>query len=372
MPSRKRDRSRTPEVPWELLPSGNNIAVAAIEGGVPPAQTKRPPRAVAEATAATKEKERLAAAKNGASEAELAVATADERDSWRRLVILLAQLRGDRKVEEMLKEKHPELLPIAEKCGATSKASTSLQGAKDFARDWFARGLKGSNQHGPAARAKLCKQLIATLQEEAKGIIDGVSPSRIADVLQRGRAEDEGPLICSLMARDLKGSRYEGLWISRKGPAGHYFLGDEHEGADLPSTDKDGDPIHPRVHAVVKVINEQVVISGFFLDPEDDTMSPAKVPIGPFLSVYFEGMTVREASNAWKNGPPPIPVRAKPQAKVSTGAGAATTSHVDANLKALQAGLPPGWEVRESRSKKGVYFFAHPASGRSQMERPKA
>lgn len=89
------------------------------------------------------------------------------------------------------------------------------------------------------------------------------------------------------------------------------------------------------------------VISGFFLDPEDDTMSPAKatriscraerpwitlkmpskswdclvaryhldnflgvccqVPIGPFLSVYFEGMSVREASNAWKNGPPKRP-----------------------------------------------------------------
>lgn len=67
-------------------------------------------------------------------------------------------------------------------------------------------------------------------------------------------------------------------WISRKGPSGHYYLGDEHEGANLPNTDKapggmqtwrnstdvtislqDGDPIHPRVHAVVKVINEQLV-----------------------------------------------------------------------------------------------------------------
>ncbi len=32
-----------------------------------------------------------------------------------------------------------------------------------------------------------------------------------------------------------------------------------------------------------------------------------QVPIGPFLSVYFEGMSVREASNAWKNGPPKRP-----------------------------------------------------------------
>lgn len=27
-------------------------------------------------------------------------------------------------------------------------------------------------------------------------------------------------------------------WISRKGPSGHYYLGDEHEGANLPTTDK--------------------------------------------------------------------------------------------------------------------------------------
>jgi len=229
--------------------------------------------------------------------------------------------------------------------------------------------LRGSNQHGPQARTKLLKQLAAALQERAAAVIDGVTPVRMAHVLERGRADDEGPLICSLMARDLRGSRYEGLWISRKGPAGHYYLGDEHEGADLPDTDKDGDPIHPRVHAVVKVINDQLVISGFFLDPEDDTMSPAKVPIGPFLSVYFEGMTVREASNAWKNGPPMRPVRsqAKPVARVSAAA-----ANADASLRALQAGLPPGWEVRESRSKKGVYFFAHPATGRSQMERPRA
>eukprot|EP00439_Symbiodinium_sp_Y106_P014294 s3564_g2.t1 len=245
----------------------------------------------------------------------------------------------------------------------TQPATMTLQAAKDSAREWFARGLRGGNQHGPAARAKLCKQLAGQLQEHAASVCSSATAAHIASVLERGRPEEEGPLICATMARELRGSRYEGLWISRKGPAGHYYLGDEHEGANLPSTDKDGDPIHPRVHAVVKVVNEQLVISGFFLDPEDDTMSPAKVPIGPFLSVYFEGMSVREASAAWKGGPP---ARPRPAPKVKQG------SITDPKLKELQAGLPPGWEVRESRSKKGIYFFAHPSSGRSQMERPRA
>ena len=34
-------------------------------------------------------------------------------EAWRRLVIVLAQVKGDRKVEALLKEKHPELLTIA-------------------------------------------------------------------------------------------------------------------------------------------------------------------------------------------------------------------------------------------------------------------
>ncbi|CAL1172294.1 unnamed protein product [Cladocopium goreaui] len=367
MGPRKRDRSKTPEVPWELLPNGNSIGVHAGHSR-------------------SRSRDRAANGKNGHARAPapapapdpalLAAQAAEvERDAWRRLVILLAQLKGDRKVEQLLREKHPELLQVADRCGASSKAASTLHAAKDAAREWFSRGLRGSNQHGPAARAKLCKQLMLQLLERASQLCSGVSGSHVEDVLDRGRPTEEGPLVCSLMARELRGSRYEGLWISWKGPAGHYYLGDEQEGHNLPTTDKDGDPIHPRVHAVVKVVSDQLVISGFFLDPDDDTMSPAKVPIGPFLSVYFEGMSVREASNAWKNGPPkrpatprlapaPVPVPAPVPAKQGV--------HMDPKLQELQAGLPPGWEVRESRSKRGMYFFAHPASGRSQMERPKA
>ncbi|CAJ1450407.1 unnamed protein product [Effrenium voratum] len=289
MKGRKRDRSKTPEVAWELLPSNPTLPEKGAEKG--PSRSRSVDKKIPNG------------ARPGPDPAVAAAHAAEaEREAWRRLVIVLAQVKGDRKVEALLKEKHPELLTIADRCGASGKVALTLTAAKDSAREWFARGLRGGNQHGPAARAKLCKVLAAQLQEHAATLCTS-TPAQLQQVLDRGRAEEEGPLICSLMARELRGSRYEGLWISRKAP-GHYYLGDEHEGAHLPSTDKDGDPIHPRVHAVVKMVNDQLVISGFFLDPEDDTMSPAKVPIGPFLSVYFEGMSVREASAAWKNGPP--------------------------------------------------------------------
>ena len=32
--------------------------------------------------------------------------------------------------------------------------------------------------------------------------------------------------------------------------------------------------------------------------------------------------------------------------------------------------LPPGWEQRSSRSKPGVVYYVHAASGRTQFERP--
>lgn len=43
------------------------------------------------------------------------------------------------------------------------QAELTLLEARDVARDWFARGLRGSNQHGPMARAKLCKQLAGSI-----------------------------------------------------------------------------------------------------------------------------------------------------------------------------------------------------------------
>eukprot|EP00435_Cladocopium_sp_Y103_P048281 s1075_g14.t1 len=102
MGPRKRDRSKTPEVPWELLPNGNSIGIHAGHSR-------------------SRSHDRTANGKNGHARAPapapapdpalLAAQAAEvERDAWRRLVILLAQLKGDRKVEQLLREKHPELL----------------------------------------------------------------------------------------------------------------------------------------------------------------------------------------------------------------------------------------------------------------------
>lgn len=37
---------------------------------------------------------------------------------------------------------------------------------------------------------------------------------------------------------------------------------------------------------------------------------------------------------------------------------------------ALPEDLPPGWVRKESRSKRGAYYYAHPATGRTQVEKP--
>merc|ERR1712032_1355050 len=104
--------------------------------------------------------------------------------------------------------------------------------------------------------------------------------------------------ICTLLAKELEGSRYEGLWISQEGP-GVYLLGDDHEGAGLPAHDQDGASIEPRIRVAVKVINGQLVVAGYF---EDGALRPARAPIGPFLLVWFEGIgSLREATSRWKN-----------------------------------------------------------------------
>eukprot|EP00438_Fugacium_kawagutii_P033748 Skav209664 [mRNA] locus=scaffold2126:169476:174122:+ [translate_table: standard] len=106
-PGRKRDRSKTPEVPWELLPNGNSIGVhqagSRSRSRDPSAANGRNGHRTDRATAPATDPQLLALQ---AAEAE--------RDAWRRLVILLAQLKGDRKVEQLLKDKHPELLQVAD------------------------------------------------------------------------------------------------------------------------------------------------------------------------------------------------------------------------------------------------------------------
>lgn len=475
MPKRRRERSRskTPEIPWELLladpaPAAMPVAVAPLasskqQKALVPARAMIPARqqlqvpAPAEVSgdsarrAASREVAAAAAASAasplgaaaaalsasrgtvvGASAASALGASAAvgagscvdpiseisteqamkmEADEWRRLVGMLFALRGDPYVEGLLRERHPELQRTASLCGAGSKSSPpiTLDKAREAAREWFARGLRGSNRHGAAERAKLCAEFTRTLRSHAAKLASTFGGSsegpqrRLEQLLEPGYGrgssrqreqmeQEEGPAICSLLLKELEGSRYENLWISRQGP-GRYILGDDNEGSGLPLVDQDGARIHPRVRVVVKVLNGKLLIDGFYHEGEEDFLNPARVPIGPFLTVYFEGMPLKEALARWKNGVP------KPLASTNTSAGSSLGSNSANNLVgggskppgAVNSGiieppaapryqepgpppppaLPSGWEMRESRSKKGVFYYAHPAKGLSQMERPK-
>jgi len=243
--------------------------------------------------------------------------------------VRLAALKGDPQTEALLSEKHPELRQIADICRSSLEGgSLTLADARGAAGKWFERSLRGSNSHGPSVRAGLCDRLRERLRERAAVLRCGVDASKLQ--------------------AELEGSRFEGLWIAREG-RGVYSLGDAHEGSGLPKVDSIGATISPCVRVIVKAAGNGLLIDSFFHADEREPV-PARVPIGPFLSVYYEGVPLRDAMTKWK----------------SSRKGADSADSVAALIK----GLPPGWELRESRSKRGVYYYANPAKGLSQLERP--
>lgn len=352
---RKRERSRTPEVQWEKLPAQP----------VPPiAVARTAPDRPAKIAAATKValEPKVVDTVPDLTEAEKAAryeaAVGMETRSWRYLLIRMAAMQGDPKIHAILKEKHPELLGLVQKCGTVGEKATTVQQAKEIAKPWFERRLRGSNNHGPAARAQICNQVVEILKNRAAELRrDGDSP---AEILDRGDASEEGPFICTTLGDELKGSRYEGLWISRESP-GIYVIGDEGEESGLPALDQIGAKIHPRVRVVLKVAKDRLTVDGFYHDGED-TLIPARVPIGPFLGVYFEGLTLKKALAQW----------ADREAEITNVKSSSSNGQALKDVQAAAATLPPGWELRESRSKKGVYYYAHPAKGLTSFERPKA
>merc|ERR1712232_760148 len=110
-------------------------------------------------------------------------------------------------------------------------------------------------------------------------------------------------------------------------------------------------------------------------------MTPAKVAVGPFLTVYFEGAPLKEAMARWKDGNRGrvlprasdsdedeggtiggVRPKAAARSKTSTAIGgfngndgkvtsAASSSETLRTMCAELPPLPPGWELRESRSK---------------------
>jgi len=376
---RKRSLSHTPPVEWETL------LVPPVSGVAPVSDVvAEVPIVAAPAPALSSDREQARSSRQAAKEeADLGEGRGpSEREAWRVLAKRLAALQNDPQTEQLLADKHPELLHVAEDVGASGQSSRSIEQSREAAKGWFERGLRGSNRHGPAQRADLCIRLADILKARAAAILSelqaGTAIEAATRALRRGKADEEGPLLCAIMAKELEGSRYEGIWISRVGP-GRYILGDEDPASGLPDKDSDGANIDRVIRVAVRAAEGKLIIDGFFHKGEDD-MNPVKCQVGPFLTVYFESLSLKEACSKWNDF---LERRAK---VLRAGLGfqpgivvrAATTSAAQSNqdqqkesLKALAASLPPGWELRESRSKKGQYYYANPAKGLSQHERPK-
>jgi hypothetical protein len=182
-----------------------------------------------------------------------------------------------------------------------------------------------------------------------------------------------------MVSKELEYTNFDGIWVSHSGP-GRYILGDEDPVSGLPDKDADGANIDRVIRVAIKIADGKLTIDGFFHKGEED-MNPVRCNIGPFLTVYFEGLSLKEALSKWKEG---LERRAKVQRSMQMqpgpvvrlaapgGGGLSESDREKEKLKALAASLPPGWELRESRSKKGQYYYANPAKGLSQHERPKA
>merc|ERR1712060_12452 len=60
-------------------------------------------------------------------------------------------------------------------------------------------------------------------------------------------------------------------------------------------------------------------------------------------------------------------------AAAKEAAAAAAAKHArEREIAAASEGLPPGWVRMESRSRPGQFYYAHPATQRTQVERPVA
>merc|ERR1719231_1790050 len=106
------------------------------------------------------------------------------------------------------------------------------------------------------------------------------------------------------------------------------------------------------------MVDGKLIIDGFFHKGEDE-MNPVKCQIGPFLTVYFEGLSLKEALAKWKES-------LERRAKVAAAGG--TARFLSATNSQIKTPLPPGWEKRESRSKKGVFYYVNEAKGLTQFE----
>eukprot|EP00927_Polykrikos_kofoidii_P032383 TRINITY_DN27606_c0_g1_i1.p1 TRINITY_DN27606_c0_g1~~TRINITY_DN27606_c0_g1_i1.p1 ORF type:complete len:296 (-),score=55.20 TRINITY_DN27606_c0_g1_i1:81-968(-) len=279
------------------------------------------------------------------------------RQAWRLLHSNLAGLRGDAKIESFLSEKHPELLELLNVKGAPRPVSLD----SDQVKRWFDRKLRG-HRSGVQERALLCRKLLAKVRHRAAGWRIA-EISRVEEALTQNTS-DEGPLICSTLAKELVGSRFEGIWIAREGP-GIYRIGEEQQ-----------------LRVAVQVLDGKLLVHGYF---DGEFLHPVRVAIKPFLAEHgpadmrsatddcdlFGGGGGGGSGEANSAGGV---VRAVADAAIEGRQQDRSRSPLRRRSASAEATeeekLPSGWARKESRSKPGVFYYANEAKGLTQFQRP--
>jgi hypothetical protein len=257
------------------------------------------------------------------------MASAERRGAekaWWKLLVQMAALRGDDRAESFLSRKHEELLHVV-----NGEGPLETDEAREAAERWFRRKLK---DHEAADRSDLCERLTKKLKSHASAWQGSDALERVEEALIQNTKE-EGPLVCNMFAKELEGTRFEGVWISREKP-GVYRLGD--------------------TRAAVQVLDGKLIVHGYF---EGEFLHPVRVPIQGFLAEHGPA-SMRSATDDGLD---------------LFGGGAGGQAQVRERSRSpakAKAALPAGWEKRESRSRPGIFYYVNEAKGLTQFERPEA
>ncbi|CAE7191527.1 unnamed protein product, partial [Symbiodinium necroappetens] len=219
----------------------------------------------------------------------------------------------------------------------------------DRAQRWFHRKLKSKD--GSKIRAKLCNKLALQLQAMGHDLIGRDAIERVSEALTQGTAE-EGPLVCSMLAKELEGTRFDHHWVSQDGK-GRYRLGE------------DG------MKVAVQVLDGKLLIHGYF---EGSLVHPVRIPILAFLTEHGKTSEKQPEDDCdlFGQAAPATGEKEGGQIRLRSRSRSPRPSKVQ-EPSAPQSGplpLPLGWVKKESRSKPGVFYYANEAKGLTQFERP--
>jgi len=271
-----------------------------------------------------------------------------EREAWRRLLARVAQLRGYPKALALLQEKHAELLDFFHDSDGDIHPPQLPFEDDDRAQRWFHRKLKSKD--GSKIRAKLCNKLAQQLQGMGHELIGRDAIERVSEALTQGTAE-EGPLVCSMLAKELEGTRFDHHWVSQDGK-GRYRLGE------------DG------MKVAVQVLDGKLLIHGYF---EGSLVHPVRIPILAFLTEHGKTSEKQPEDDCDLFGQAAPATGEKEGGQIRLRSRSRSPRPSKVQETPAQNGplpLPPGWVKKESRSKPGVFYYANEAKGLTQFERP--